>query len=310
MKVNHGQEQNWNQHIRLYKNYLKLERGLAENTIVSYELDILKFYYYLRNNDLLIAVDQVGEEEVQHFLYAVSSVIAANTQSRIISGLKGFFNFLILEKYIEKSPMELIEIPKLGRSLPEVLSLEEIDLLVHQIDHGTAEGYRNRVIIETLYGCGLRVTELVSLRLSDLFFDEGFVRVIGKGSKHRFVPIGRETIGFINRYIGEIRVHQVVKKESSDIVFLNRRGGQLSRAMIFTLIKRLVLQAAIRKNVSPHTFRHSFATHLLENGADIRAIQLMLGHESITTTEIYTHVNRAHLRKVLSECHPRNTPEF
>lgn len=310
MKLNNGEVQNWNQPIRFYKNYLKLERGLAENTIVSYELDILKFYNYLRNNDLFIAADQVGEEEVQHFLYAISSVIAANTQSRIISGLKGFFNFLILEKHIDKSPMELIEIPKLGRSLPEVLSLEEIDLLVDQIDHGTAEGYRNRVIIETLYGCGLRVSELVSLRLSDLFFEEGFVRVVGKGSKHRFVPVGKETIDFINRYISEIRVHQVVKKESSDIVFLNRRGGQLSRAMIFTLIKRLVLRADIRKNVSPHTFRHSFATHLLENGADIRAIQLMLGHESITTTEIYTHVNRAHLRKVLSDCHPRNAPEF
>lgn len=310
MKDGLQHDQNWNKYIRLYKNYLKLERGLTENTIVSYEMDILKFSNYLQSNDWMVSVAEVTEQEVQHFLYAISSVIAANTQSRIISGLKGFFNFLVLERYAEKSPMELIEIPKLGRSLPEVLTVEEIDLLLGQIDHGSAEGYRNRVIIETLYGCGLRVTELVQLRLSDLFFEEGFIRIIGKGSKHRFVPIGEETTGFLNRYIREIRIHQTVKKESSDIVFLNRRGGQLTRAMIFTVVTRLAVLAGLQKKVSPHTFRHSFATHLLENGADIRAIQLMLGHESITTTEIYTHVGRAHLRKVMVDFHPRNASDF
>ncbi|MCP1995624.1 site-specific tyrosine recombinase [Flavobacterium sp. HSC-61S13] len=300
----------WGKYIRLYKNYLKLERGLSENSMISYELDVLKFYRYLHTHDLMVDLEILSEEEVQHFLYAISSVIAPATQSRIISGLKGFFNFLVLERYIQQSPMDLIEIPKLGRSLPEVLSLEEIDLLVEQIDQATDEGYRNRVIIETLYGCGLRVTELVTLRLSDLFFDEGFIRIIGKGSKHRLVPIAPDTIGYLSRYIDEIRTHQSIKKEASDIVFLNRRGGQLSRAMIFTIIKRLAVKASIDKNISPHTFRHSFATHLLEHGADIRAIQLMLGHESITTTEIYTHVNREHLRKVLVDCHPRNSKEF
>lgn len=304
------ERQHWGKYIRLYKNYLKLERGLSENSIISYELDILKFYHYLHTNGLMVDVENLSEEEVQHFLYAISSVIAATTQSRIISGLKGFFNFLVLERYMDRSPMDLIEIPKLGRSLPEVLSLEEIDLLVEQIDQSSDEGYRNRVIIETLYGCGLRVTELVTLSLSDLFFDEGFIRIIGKGSKHRLVPIAPDTIDYLNRYIDEIRRHQSVKKEASDIVFLNRRGGQLSRAMIFTIIKRLAVKASMDKNISPHTFRHSFATHLLEHGADIRAIQLMLGHESITTTEIYTHVNREHLRKVLVDCHPRNSKEF
>ncbi|WP_430613663.1 site-specific tyrosine recombinase XerD [Flavobacterium sp. JP2137] len=307
MFVQQQQVVSWDSYLALYKRYLKLERGLSENTLVSYELDVLKLFRYLRDNDMTLSITAVDEADIQQFLYAISAWIAPTTQSRIISGLKGFFGFLVLEKYIEQSPMDLVEIPKLGRSLPEVLSTEEIDLLVAQIDGNSKEGYRNRTIVETLYSCGLRVSELVQLRLSDLFFDEGFIRIIGKGAKHRLVPIGAGTMAYIQQYIAEIRSGQTVSKASSDIVFLNRRGAQLTRAMIFTIVKRLALKAGLSKNVSPHTFRHSFATHLLENGADIRAIQLMLGHESITTTEIYTHVNRAHLRKVMDDFHPRNT---
>ncbi|MGL4581651.1 MAG: site-specific tyrosine recombinase XerD, partial [Flavobacterium sp.] len=287
--------------------YLKLERGLSMNSVDSYELDIRKFINYLDGFEEKYSIDSIDTSVVQGFLYSIAEVVAPTTQARIIAGLKNFFNYFILEGYIKKSPVELIDTPKTGRKLPDILSVEEIDLLIGAIDQSTPEGFRNKVMLETLYSCGLRVSELVGLRLSDLFFEEGFIRVIGKGSKHRFVPIDTNTMELIVLYNDSIRAHMVVKKDSSDILFLNRRGGQLTRAMIFTIIKRLAVEISLQKNISPHTFRHSFATHLLENGADIRAIQLMLGHESITTTEIYTHVSTERLRSVLEEFHPRSS---
>lgn len=296
----------WEGNIKMFTNYLKLERGLSANSIESYELDIRKFISYLEGFEDKYLVDTIDRTLVQEFLYTIAEVVAPSTQARIIAGLKNFFNYFILEGYIKISPVELIETPKLGRKLPDVLSVEEIDLLINVIDLSTNEGFRNKVMLETLYSCGLRVSELVGLRLSDLFFEEGFIRVIGKGSKHRFVPIDPNTVELITLYNDSIRVHMTVKKDSSDILFLNRRGGQLTRAMIFTIIKRLAVEINLQKNISPHTFRHSFATHLLENGADIRAIQLMLGHESITTTEIYTHITTDRLRTVLEEFHPRS----
>lgn len=297
----------WKKNIKMYQNYLKLERGLSINSIENYILDIQKFLRFLHDigeND--ITLEQITDDLVNQFLYDLSDIVAPTTQARIISGLKSFFNYFILEGYIVKSPVDLVEVPKLGRKLPDILSLEEIDKLISAIDQSTNEGYRNKVILEMLYSCGLRVSELVGLKLSDLFFEEGFIRVIGKGSKHRFVPVDIKTIEYIDLYVSTIRSNIQVKKEDSDIVFLNRRGGQLTRAMIFTIVKRLAIEIGLQKNISPHTFRHSFATHLLENGADIRAIQLMLGHESITTTEIYTHISRERLRTVIEDFHPRS----
>jgi len=231
--------------------------------------------------------------------------VNARSQSRIISGLRGFFNYLVFEDYRKNNPLDLIESPKIGRKLPDTISTEEIDLLIANVDLSKAEGERNRAILEVLYGCGLRVSELTELKISDLFFQEGFIKVTGKGNKQRFVPISDYTQKFINIYKDEVRIHQKINKEFSDTLFLNRRGNQLTRAMIFTIIKRLAEEAGIQKKISPHTFRHSFATHLLENGADLRAIQQMLGHESITTTEVYMHVDRKHLRDVMEQFHPR-----
>lgn len=299
----------WEGNIKVFATYLKLERGLSMNSIESYELDIRKFINFLEGFEDKFTVESIDRYIVQEFLYSIADVVAPTTQARVIAGLKNFFNYFILEGYIKVSPVELIETPKLGRKLPDVLSVEEIDLLIGAIDLSSNEGFRNKVMLETLYSCGLRVSELVGLRLSDLFFEEGFIRVIGKGSKHRFVPIDINTMELIVLYNDSIRAHMTVNKESSDILFLNRRGAQLTRAMIFTIIKRLAVDISLQKNISPHTFRHSFATHLLENGADIRAIQLMLGHESITTTEIYTHVTTERLRSVLEEFHPRSSKD-
>ncbi|WP_158210326.1 site-specific tyrosine recombinase XerD [Myroides phaeus] len=296
----------WEKNIKMFTTYLKLERGLSENSLESYELDVRKFLMYLGGYEQEYKLEEIDVALVQEFLYSIAEIVAPTTQARIISGLKNFFNYFILEGYIEKSPVELIEAPKTGRKLPDTLSLEEIDLLIGAIDQSTPEGFRNKVMLEVLYSCGLRVSELVGLRLSDLFFEEGFIRVIGKGSKHRFVPIDEYSMELITLYVNTIRSQYTVKKESSDIVFLNRRGAQLTRAMIFTIIKRLAVEVELNKNISPHTFRHSFATHLLENGADIRAIQVMLGHESITTTEIYTHITTERLRVVLEDYHPRS----
>ncbi len=295
----------WTHTLKDFQHFMKIERGLSENTIVNYSHDIEKLIRYLADNDIHHSPLSIDEATVQQFIYEIAKILNARSQTRIISGLKSFFNYLIFEDYRKDNPMELIEAPKIGRKLPDTLALKDIEKLIVAIDLSTAEGHRNKAIIETLYGCGLRVSELVGLKLSDLFFDEGFIRVTGKGDKQRFIPISRITQKYINLYIKADRIKVKHVPEFSDTVFLNRRGKQLTRVMIFTIIKRLAEKAQIKKNISPHTFRHSFATHLLENGADLRAIQLMLGHESITTTEIYMHVDRSHLAMVMEKYHPR-----
>jgi len=296
---------NWNHAIEDYKNYLRLERGLSENSIISYNLDLERLLKFLKTHDINTAPLTIEKDVLQHFIFETAKLVNARSQSRIISGLKSFFNYLIFEDYRETNPMELIESPKIECKLPDTLSVADIDKLLGAIDLSKPEGERNRAIIETLYGCGLRVSELLELKISNLFFKENFIRVTGKGNKQRFVPIAATTQKFINHYKNEVR-HQVnVVKGHEDTLFLNRRGKQLTRAMIFTIVKQLGIKAEINKNISPHTFRHSFATHLLENGADLRAIQLMLGHENITTTEIYMHVDRSHLRDVMHTYHPR-----
>jgi integrase/recombinase XerD len=296
---------NWNSYIKEYQNYLKLERGLSKNTIDNYTLDVEKLVEYLNKFEITSTPVTISQEQIHEFIYHVSSTINARSQSRLISGLKSFFNYLIIEDYRKDSPLELIEIPKIGRKLPDTLSTEEIDLLIAAIDLSSAEGERNKTILETLYSCGLRVSELVSLKISDLFFEEGFIKITGKGNKQRFVPIGNHTQKLINFYQEATRNHQTIQKGFEDTLFLNRRGKQLTRAMVFTIIKDLAIKVNLQKTISPHTFRHSFATHLLQNGADLRAIQLMLGHESITTTEIYMHLDRKHLTEVMNDFHPR-----
>ncbi len=295
----------WKQTLQDYKHYLKLERGLSVNSIDSYSLDIEKLILFLEANNYTLSPISIEKETIQEFIYSISKQLNARSQSRIISGLRSFFNYLVFEDYRQTNPLDLIESPKIGRKLPDTLSTKEIDELIASIDLSKPEGERNRAIIETLYSCGLRVSELISLKLSDLFFDEGFLKVTGKGNKQRFVPIGGQTIKLINLYKNEIRSHLNIANEFKDTLFLNRRGKQLSRAMIFTIVKQLAEKIGLKKNISPHTFRHSFATHLLENGADLRSIQLMLGHESITTTEIYMHVDRRHLSEVMNKYHPR-----
>ena len=295
----------WQNALKDYQHYLKLERGLSENSITSYSLDVIKLIDYLDVNEIQISPDQISEKCIQEFIYSVSKDLNARSQSRLISGLRSFFGYLLFEDYRKDNPLDLMESPKIGRKLPDTISIAEVDKIIAAIDLSKNEGERNRAIIETLYGCGLRVSELTDLKISDLFFKEGFIKVTGKGDKQRFVPISEYTIKFINIYRNEIRNHQKIKPEATDTLFLNRRGNKLTRAMIFTIVKKLTEVAGIRKKISPHTFRHSFATHLLENGADLRAIQQMLGHESITTTEVYVHVDRSHLRQVMEQFHPR-----
>lgn len=296
---------NWQSYLKEYQNYLRLERGLSENTIANYTFDIEKLISFLEGNEINVSPLKITEEVVQQFIYEIAKNVNASSQSRIISGLKSFFNFLVFEDYRKDTPMELIEVPKTGRKLPDTLSTEEIDNLIGAIDLSKNEGERNRAILETLYSCGLRVSELVNLKLSDLFFEEGFIKVTGKGDKQRFVPIGDVTQKYISFYVEGYRNHLEIKKGHEDALFLNRRGKQLTRAMIFTIIKDLAVKIDLKKTISPHTFRHSFATHLLENGADLRSIQLMLGHESITTTEVYMHLDRKFLSEVLNNYHPR-----
>ncbi len=296
---------NWSSFIKSYQSYLKIERGLSKNTIDNYSLDIERLCMYLEANSITVAPIKISEETIQQFIYSVSKEVNARSQARIISGLKSFFSYLIFEDYRTDNPMELIEAPRLGRKLPDTLSIQDIDSLIAAIDLSKPEGERNRAIIETLYGCGLRVSELVTLKISDLFFEEGFIKITGKGNKQRFVPISNVTQKFILLYKNLIRSHLVVQKGHEDTLFLNRRGKQLTRAMIFTIIKDLAVAIDLNKVISPHTLRHSFATHLLENGADLRSIQLLLGHESITTTEIYVHLDRKHLTQIVNNFHPR-----
>jgi integrase/recombinase XerD len=295
----------WTKFINDYKSYLKIERGLSMNSIASYIFDVERLVSYLDEKQMVISAVDITEETIQEFVYHLSAQLNPRSRARLISGLKSFFNYLVFEDYRKGSPMELIEVPKIGRKLPDTLSTAEIDKLIEAIDLGTNEGERNRAMLETLYSCGLRVSELVTLKLSDLFFEEGFIKITGKGNKQRFVPIGSFTQKYINFYKEHKRNHQAVQKGHEDTLFLNRRGRGLTRAMVFTIIKDLAKSINLTKTISPHTFRHSFATHLLENGADLRSIQLMLGHESITTTEIYMHVDRKFLSSVLNTYHPR-----
>ena len=296
---------NWNTYIKSYQSYLKIERGLSKNTIANYTFDIERLCLFLGENSIDISPVKITEETLQQFIYHVAKEVNARSQARITSGLKSFFSYLIFEDYRNDNPLELIETPRIGRKLPDTLSISDIDLLIEAIDLSTNEGERNRAMLETLYGCGLRVSELVDLKISDLFFEEGFVKITGKGNKQRFVPIGNLTQKFIDIYRNTIRLHLNIQKGHEDTLFLNRRGRKLTRAMLFTIIKDLAVKTNLNKTISPHTLRHSFATHLLENGADLRSIQLMLGHESITTTEIYVHLDRKHLTQIMNTFHPR-----
>ena len=295
----------WEQALKDFKLYLKIERGLSQNSIDNYSRDVKKLIDYLENHTISISPVSISSETIQQFIYEAAKNVNARSQSRLISGLRSFFDYLIFEDYRNTNPLDLIESPKIGRKLPDTLSEEEIDKLINAIDLSKPQGERNRAILETLYGCGLRVSELINLKLSDLFFDEGFIKVTGKGDKQRFVPIVEITQKYINIYRTEVRCHLNIQAGFEDTLFLNRRGKQLTRAMIFTIIKQLAEKIGLKKSISPHTFRHSFATHLLQNDADLRSIQLMLGHESITTTEIYVHLDKSHLTKVVEKFHPR-----
>ena len=296
----------WKEALNDFTLYLKIERGMSKHTVQNYTLDVQKLIRYLERHEMTLGPLQITSLQIQEFIYEIAKEMNPRTQSRLISGLRSFFDYLIFENYLKSNPLERIEAPKIGRKLPDTLSVGEIDLIVSAIDLSESNGERNRAIIETLYSCGLRVSELTALKISDLFFEEGFIKVTGKGDKQRFVPIGPLTQKYINLYKDQVRISMKIEAAFNDTLFLNRRGKQLSRAMIFTIVKTLGEKAEIQKKISPHTFRHSFATHLLENGADLRAIQMMLGHESITTTEIYMHVDKSHLKEVMNQFHPRN----
>lgn len=296
----------WQPYLKGFKAYLQLEKSLSGNSIDAYLHDAEKLSQYLEISGLSLSPGQVELSRLQDFLQWIAELgISARSQARIISGLRAFYKYLLLENEVAADPTELLESPRLGRKLPSTLSLQEIDQLIRAIDLSTDEGKRNKAILETLYGCGLRVSELVTLRISNLFFPDGFIRVIGKGDKERLVPVGDIAQNEIRHYLTDVRTHIPVKKGQEDIIFLNRRGSGLSRVMVFTIIKDLAEKAGIHKSISPHTFRHSFATHLVEGGADLRAVQEMLGHESITTTEIYTHLDREYLRSTIIQYHPR-----
>ncbi len=296
---------NWNSYLKSYQNYLKLERGLSANTIVNYTMDLERLLRFFEANGSTVSPITISAQQVNEFVYAISKEVNARSQARIISGLKSFFAYLLFEDIRQDSPMELIETPKIGRKLPDTLHVDEIDQLIAAIDLSKPEGERNRAMLEVLYGCGLRVSELIELKISSIFEEEGYIKVTGKGNKQRFVPIAPYTLNYIHLYRSTIRAHQTIGKGFEDTLFLNRRGKQLTRAMVFTIIKDLAAKIQLKKTISPHTFRHSFATHLLENGADLRAIQMMLGHESITTTEVYVHLDRKHLTQIVHQFHPR-----
>ena len=295
----------WKEALTDYQYFLKIERGLSENSIKAYSQDINKLINYLDGYDMAVSPNEIGTELIERFIYQTAKTRAARSQARMISGLRNFFDYLIFEDYRKENPTDLLEAPKIGRKLPDTLSEQEINKIIAQIDLSKPEGERNKAMLETLYSCGLRVTEMIQLKISDLYFEEGFIRVIGKGNKQRFVPVNSFMIRLINNYKDLIRTSLTVQKGFEDTLFLNRRGKQISRNMVFMILKDLTEKAGIHKTVSPHTLRHSFATHLLENGADLRAIQQMLGHESITTTEIYMHLDKSRLKQVVEEFHPR-----
>jgi len=295
----------WEPYKKGFKAYLQLEKSLSENSIEAYLHDIEKLTQYLMASGITKNPADLELIDLQCFLTWIGELgMTATSQARIISGIRAFYKYCLLEQVSTKDPSMLLETPRLKRALPDVLSFDEIEKIMGQIDLSKPEGERNKAILETLYGCGLRVTELINLKISKLYLDVGFIRVIGKGNKERLVPIGNTAIKQINIYREHIRRHQDIKAGNEDILFLNRRGAKLTRVMIFLMLKELVEKADINKNISPHTFRHSFATHLVEGGADLRAVQEMLGHESITTTEIYTHITRDFLKKTLEQFHP------
>ncbi len=296
----------WENYIKGFKAYLKLEKSLSNNSISAYLHDINKLLQFFELNENIIPPEKVKLSDLQAFIQWINKLgLAATSQARIISGLKAFFKYMLLEDAIKQSPAELLEAPKTGRKLPDTLSVEEINNLIDAIDLSKPESTRNKTMLETLYGCGLRVSELINLKISNIYFKDGFIKVTGKGDKERLVPIGNVALKNINIYLESVRSRQNIKKEFTDILFLNRRGGRLSRVMVFLIIKELAEHIGLKKTISPHTFRHSFATHLIEGGADLRAVQEMLGHESITTTEIYTHLDREYLRDAILSFHPR-----
>jgi integrase/recombinase XerD len=297
---------NTQSYLKGFKDYLKLERSLSKHSIEAYLNDVDKLIqYYLATNKNLI-LSKVNLIDLRAFITWLNEIgMQANTQARVISGIKAFFTYLMQEEIIDEDPTALLEAPKLSRKLPDTLSIHEINQLIDAIDASKPEGMRNKAIIEMLYGCGLRVTELVELRISNIYAETEFIKVIGKGNKERLVPIGNIALKLVGIYINEVRVHLNIKKGHEDFIFLNRSGSRLSRISVFNLIKSLAIATGIHKNISPHTLRHSFATHLIEGGADLRAVQEMLGHASITTTEIYTHLDRDYLRSVITQFHPR-----
>ncbi|MDN5212309.1 site-specific tyrosine recombinase XerD [Fulvivirgaceae bacterium BMA12] len=297
----------WDHSIKQFEHYLKLERSLSANSIEAYLHDVLKLKQFLDISNHQLGPDAISNTNIREFIEYINEIgMSAHSQSRILSGLKAFYKYLVLEEIVTDDPTALIEGPKLGRKLPDTLSYHEIEQILAAIDLSTPEGARNRAMLETLYSSGLRVSELIDLKLSNLYRDIGFIRVIGKGNKERLVPIGSDALKYMVIYLEEIRCHVPIKDGFEDYIFLNRRGRKLTRVMVFTVIKDLALKIGMQKRVSPHTFRHSFATHLIEGGADLRAVQEMLGHESITTTEIYTHLDRDYLKQVIREFHPRS----
>ncbi|MEN8835310.1 MAG: site-specific tyrosine recombinase XerD [Polaribacter sp.] len=295
----------WKNALYDYQLFLKIERGLSKNTIDSYKRDLEKLILFLKNNNISLNPITIDKNNLQEFIYQIAKEVNPRSQARIISGLRSFFEYLVFEDYRNTNPTTLIESPKIGRKLPDTLSEKDINILISSIDLSHPQGERNRTIIETLYSCGLRVSELINLKISDLFFDEGLIKVVGKGNKERFVPIHNTAKKYITFYITKLRTQVAPKKGFEDTLFLNRRGNALTRQMIFTIIRKLAEKINLDKKISPHTLRHSFATHLIKNGADLRAIQQMLGHESITTTEVYVHLDNSYLKEVLETYHPR-----
>jgi len=298
---------NWESEINGFKNYLKVEKGLSDNSIHAYITDLYKLVQFLEEKGYDVGPESVKLEHLKEMIEWVNNRgISPRTQARIISGIKSFYKYLLIEEKVDKDPTALLETPKVGRKLPEILSVEEIDTIINAVDTKKPEGQRNKAILETLYSCGLRVSELIELKISNLFFESGFIKIEGKGSKERLVPISTKAIKEINLYLSEYRRNLRIHPDHEDILFLNRRGKKLSRVMIFTIIKNITLKLGMEKNISPHTFRHSFATHLIDGGANLRAVQEMLGHESIITTEIYTHLDKEYLKNTIIQYHPRS----
>ncbi|MCT4602632.1 MAG: site-specific tyrosine recombinase XerD [Marinifilum sp.] len=298
---------NWESEISEFRNYLRLEKGLSDNSVHAYVTDLAKLVTFLQETNKNKGPEEVILADLKEMMEWIGERgISPRTQARVISGIKSFYKFLLIEEKVEKDPTALLESPKIGRKLPDILSVEEIDTIINSVDLKKSEGQRNKAILETLYSCGLRVSELIDLKISNLFFESGFIKIEGKGNKERLVPISTKAIKEINLYLSEYRRTLKIHKEDEDILFLNRRGKKLSRVMIFTIIKNLTKKIGFDKNISPHTFRHSFATHLIDGGANLRAVQEMLGHESIITTEIYTHLDKEYLKNTLIQFHPRS----